>query len=210
MEKNFANIFYTYIYRDPSRNNEPIYVGKGTGRRARVHLGRKDKSPFTSRLIHMRRANVTPYIEIIVAMDEDHAKFMEICCISVIGRKDLGKGPLLNLTDGGEGTSGGIRSAEYRAKISKSLTGVVRSDESKKRNSESHKGTRHSLESRKNRSRRQKGRPGKPVTEDVKIKLRMINEGKKIILCSCLRCHLELGVTNLSRHFGKGNCKVFN
>ena len=40
-----------------------------------------------------------------------------------IGRHNLKKGPLTNLTDGGEGTSGYVYSKELREKISKSFAG---------------------------------------------------------------------------------------
>ncbi len=200
--------FYIYIYRDPSRKDEPIYVGKGTGRRARVHLGRKDKSPFTSRLSSMKRNDIKPTIEIIPAIDESHAFFLEECCISVIGRKDLGEGTLLNLTNGGEGNSGNIISKSHREKISAALTGITRSEESKQRNRESHLGKRFSLESRIARSERQKGRPGKPTSDEVKEKLRLLNIGKKISTCSCVTCRREISITNLSRHItGKGCSK---
>ena len=113
--------FYTYIYRDPSRLNakgfpEEIYVGKGFDNRAYVHLARKDKHEFVYRLQKLKRLGIAPSIEIINALDEDHALFMEVCLIDVIGRKDLGKGPLLNLTDGGEGVSGLTITPEVRAK----------------------------------------------------------------------------------------------
>lgn len=113
--------FYTYIYRDPSRLNskgfpEEIYVGKGFDERAYTHLARKDKHEFVHRLQKMKRLGIAPSIEIINAIDEDHAFFLEKCLIAVIGRKDLGKGPLLNLTDGGEGASGCVYSEDYKQK----------------------------------------------------------------------------------------------
>jgi len=118
--------FYVYIYRDPSRD-EPIYVGKGHGRRARSHLSRKDNHPFVQRLHKMVREGIEPTIEIIDALDEDHAYFLESCLVDIIGRKDLGKGPLLNISDGGRGPSkGAIRTAETRAKISAVQVGKTR------------------------------------------------------------------------------------
>lgn len=118
----YPDFFYTYIYYDPSRNNEPIYVGKGKKGRAWNHMKRVDKHPFTQRLQLMKKNNIEPIIDIIDALDESHAFFMEECCIQVIGRKDLGLGSLLNLTNGGEGASG-----------SKGHVGLKRSCMAKKR-----------------------------------------------------------------------------
>ena len=56
---------------------------------------------------------------------------LEIEIISKIGRKDLDKGPLVNLTDGGEGTIN--MSDEIKNKISKKLKGKKRTIESKEK-----------------------------------------------------------------------------
>lgn len=149
------NKFYTYIYYDPSRNNEPIYVGKGTGNRAYVHWSKngkwkKIKSPFIQRLQHMYNNGIDPTIKFLCKnVDEEYALFMEIEAIALYGRKDLGKGSLLNLTDGGENPpnhkgkkwtesrrnnhmskSGDI---QVRTKISDSLKGHNVSDETKEK-----------------------------------------------------------------------------
>jgi hypothetical protein len=110
--------FYTYVYRDPSRDMEPFYVGKGKGDRARHHLSRTGKHPMTYRLQLMKREGVVPDIEIIPAIDEGHAFFLESCLIEMFGRRDLKKGTLLNLTDGGEGECGRVQSDQKRAKLS--------------------------------------------------------------------------------------------
>lgn len=111
--------FYAYVYRDPSRDNEPIYVGKGSGRRAWAHLKPiKRRHPFTQRLNKMIRENVQPDIEIIACADEAEAFKIETELIAKFGRKDLRLGTLLNMSDGGEGPSGRIFSNEVRAKMS--------------------------------------------------------------------------------------------
>lgn len=123
--------YYAYIYRDPSRLNslgfpEEIYIGKGYRARAKHHLSRKDKHPFVQRLQSMRSRNIFPDIEIINALDEQHAYLMEIWLILCIGRKDLGNGPLLNLTDGGDAPPSALgrkRSDETKLRMSKSLKG---------------------------------------------------------------------------------------
>ena len=105
--------FYTYVYHD---GDTPIYVGKGKDDRAYVHLKRKDCHPFTHKLAKMKREGREPRIQIIDAPDEAAAFEMEELLIAMIGRKDLGLGPLLNLTDGGEGPSGMIFSEEVKIK----------------------------------------------------------------------------------------------
>ena len=123
------DLFYTYIYYDPSRNNEPIYVGKGGTDRAWVHLRKKYKHPFIQRLQFMKRNGITPIIGIYAGLDEELAYLLEQELIAKFGRKDLGLGSLLNLTDGGEGVSG-----------CKSNKGVKKSDIARKRMSIAKKG----------------------------------------------------------------------
>lgn len=206
MEKNLSKQYYTYIYRDPSCNNEPIYVGKGHGSRASTHLSRSDNHPFINRLNKMKVNGVAPFIEIINAIDEDHAFFLEECCIESIGRKDLKKGTLLNLTDGGEGGSGAVRSQTHKDIISAALTGLKRSVESKEKNRQAHLGKKQSAQTKLAKSAAAKGRQGTPCTSKTKESLRQFNLGKTITLCSCLLCKKTIGVTNISRHYGTRSC----
>jgi len=128
--------YYTYIYYDPSRNNEPIYVGKGKKLRAWRHLNLKGKSPFISRLKHMNNNGINPIIGIYAGYEEEFSHFLEEELIALFGRKDLGLGPLLNLTDGGEGTSGRTghkawnsgksMSEETKKKISIATKGLIK------------------------------------------------------------------------------------
>ena len=126
--------FYTYIYYDPSRNNEPFYVGKGTGERAWKHYKRKEMHPMTQRMQFLGKNNVKPIIGLYGSLDEEFALLLEEELISKFGRKDLGKGPLLNLTDGGEGVSGSkkIFSEEHKKKLSESAKGKPKSEEHKR------------------------------------------------------------------------------
>jgi hypothetical protein len=97
--------YYTYLYRDPSRNNEPIYVGYGRLGRAREHLRRIDNNPFPNRLKKMKRTGVNPSIEFLAKdLSKVDAKMCEVAGIWMWGRKDLKHGTLLNMTDGGEGS----------------------------------------------------------------------------------------------------------
>jgi hypothetical protein len=107
------NAFYTYLYIDPSRahsrvpEGEPIYVGKGQKDRVYRHLCSIKKHPFIQRLQKMKREGVEPIIKFLFKdIDEELAFLVEEEAIDLYGRKDLGKGTLLNLTDGGEGRPG--------------------------------------------------------------------------------------------------------
>jgi hypothetical protein len=86
----------------------------------------------------MRNKGVQPIIGIYAGLDSEFALFLEEELISKFGRKDLKKGPLLNLTDGGEGAANLNQSA--RDKISKTHTGRRLTDECKRKLSESTKG----------------------------------------------------------------------
>jgi len=104
------NDYYTYAYLREDKT--PYYIGKGRGKRAydkrRTIKPPKDKS----RIIFLKK-NLT----------EAEAFKHEVYMISVLGRKDLGTGILRNRTNGGEGPSGAVRSAETKKKISETKTG---------------------------------------------------------------------------------------
>lgn len=117
--------FYVYIYYDPSRNNEPFYVGKGKDARAWDHFYRKGKHPFIQRLQFLKKNKIKPIIGFYGGLDEEFALFLEMELIQKFGRRDLGKGPLLNLSDGGEGNSGWICSGEVKQKISETKKGGI-------------------------------------------------------------------------------------
>lgn len=129
------SIFYTYLYLDPSRQHprrpegEPIYVGKGKGNRYTQHSKRRPKHPLYSRLKSMQTKGVEPIIIFLAKdVDEELAFLVEQEAIDLYGRKDLGKGPLLNLTDGGEGPSGAKHSPETIAKRTAAIRTVMATD----------------------------------------------------------------------------------
>lgn len=119
-------MFYTYIYKDPrpSKNLQAIYAGKGQDRRAWAHWEKRVKhNPgFGHILAMLRRDGLEPIIEIVREFeDEAEAFFDEIRLIAAHGRRDLKTGTLFNLTDGGEGFGGIIRTPEWAKKISVAL-----------------------------------------------------------------------------------------
>jgi hypothetical protein len=106
-------MFYVYVYRDPrpTKNNQPVYVGKGTGDRDLSHWSRgSHNKPFQDFIAHLKvRGLVAPCERVLETPNEVEAFAREIEIIALYGRRDLKAGPLFNLTDGGEGASGAIR-----------------------------------------------------------------------------------------------------
>lgn len=111
--------FYVYILRKP--DGTPIYVGKGQRRRIAHHEedARKSTRHAKARVIRAiwKRGNAVSY-ELIGFYESEDAAFSEECkLIATTGRSELGTGPLLNQTDGGEGPIGRKVGPETRAKL---------------------------------------------------------------------------------------------
>lgn len=112
-------MFYVYVYRDPrpTKNNQPVYVGKGTGDRDLSHWSRgSHNKPFQDFIAHLKvRGLVAPCTRVFETEVEAEAFAKEIELINLYGRRNTGLGSLFNLTDGGEGASGMIKTAEQKA-----------------------------------------------------------------------------------------------
>ena len=105
------NNYYIYFHINPLKN-EIFYVGKGKGKRAFQKTGRSNYwNKYVKKygyIIDISEENLT----------EQEAFDREIFYINKIGRKDLGLGSLINLTNGGDGASGCIPSMETKNKMS--------------------------------------------------------------------------------------------
>lgn len=102
--------FYIYLHRK-STNNEIFYVGKGYKKRA-WEKTRSNK--------HWKNTvkKYGYFVEIYQDGLQEWAAFeLESELIALYGRKDLGYGSLVNLTNGGDGISGHKHSAETIKKI---------------------------------------------------------------------------------------------
>lgn len=143
------NNYYIYFHINPL-TNKVFYVGKGKGKRA---WSKGHRSQYWKNTV-----NKYGYIIDIVEdnLTEEIAFEREKFYIQKIGRKNL-----CNLTDGGEGQSGIIRSEETRKKISECHKGKKLSEETKSKISESKKGIVSYIktdEQKKKISERQLGR----------------------------------------------------
>lgn len=101
-----SRVFYVYLYTDP-RNNEIIYVGKGTGERFLSHIkyGNKINPHFNNKLNKIKKAGLDPIINIVHETDNElEALEFEEFLIKEIGRSCDG-GTLCNISLGGEGNS---------------------------------------------------------------------------------------------------------
>lgn len=111
-------MFYVYVYRDPrpTKNNQPVYVGKGTGDRDLSHWSRgSHNKPFQDFIAHLKARELVALCErVLETEDEQEAFTKEIELIALYGRRNLSTGTLFNLTDGGEGATGAVRTAEEK------------------------------------------------------------------------------------------------
>jgi hypothetical protein len=138
------NKYYTYAYL--REDGTPYYIGKGRGQRA-YWRNSNDRIPAPQKnRILILKSNLT----------EESAFRHEIYMISLFGRKDLGTGILINLTDGGEGRSN--MSQECREKIRKINLNKEVSDITRKRMSDVRKGKKQSKEWIEKRTEKLRGK----------------------------------------------------
>lgn len=110
--------FYVYALLDPRKDGrmefwpcsfleEPFYIGKGTGRRAKLHGCPSSRSPAKMRIDELELAGERASVLILAdGLTEPEAFAAERYWIEQIGRLSKKDGPLLNRTLGGQGSSG--------------------------------------------------------------------------------------------------------
>ena len=178
--------FYVYVYLDPRKpgkfvygeyefDYEPFYAGKGHGKRT-LYFTRKHNGHLNNKLKTTR----PEIVYLINTITEEKAFEKEIQVIQTIGRADLGKGPLLNKTNGGEGTSGikKIISDETRRKIGIGNKGKIISEEVKLKISISLKGKKKEPFTEKHKANMRKAAKNRPPVSD-KTRMKLSEAGKK-------------------------------
>lgn len=143
--------FFVYIHIRPD-TGDVFYVGKGTvrkGLRDRASIATK-RGRFWNAIVRKAGGFIS---RVVVSCDcEEDAFYVERLLISLIGRRNLRNGPLVNLTDGGEGSSGIVMSMKTREKLRAAVAGGKHpnfgkklSTETCRKKSEAVKGEKHHL-----------------------------------------------------------------
>ena len=203
--------FYTYVYLDPRKPGhycykdvcflfEPMYVGKGKGKRYLFHLdslNSKKNQLFKSRLSkvlsEVAKEHFIGYIVLVRdKTSEQEALDFEMSLILEIGRYNTQTGPLVNLTDGGDGVSGGHwkvpgkkLTEEHKKKIAAGGLGRKHSEETKNKIAVSHKGEKHPMFGKKysEQVRRTMSKAHKNLkhSEQTKVKMSKAQRGEKSV-----------------------------
>lgn len=118
------NKYHIYLHIKLT-DGSPFYVGKGimNGYRSKT---KQYRSEWWHRIVDKYGFDIIILEENLTCSE---ACVREIYWIDRIGRRDLGKGPLVNLTIGGDGRVGYKMSDDQKRKISNSLKGIKRSPE---------------------------------------------------------------------------------
>ena len=166
--------------------NTKIYLHKrlDTGEVFYVGMGGGDRPWELSRNKFWHNVVNKAGYEVVVIEDcltWEQADEIEIMLIAHYGRRDRGKGPLVNLTDGGGGTKGLKCSPETRAKLSAAQkgntkhAGHIHSPEARTKMSEAAKGKPKSLE---HRAKMSAARKGKTLSPEHRAKLSAVKKGR--------------------------------
>ena len=136
-----------YVYLMSRLDGRPCYVGKGKGERWRHH-GKCGRNRHLISIIKQARAQgqELPRVKVLEGITEEHAFRVEKALIAFFGREDLGTGLLVNLTDGGDGTSGYRPSAELIERQAATRRGRPQSPESNAKRSAALRGRKKSPE----------------------------------------------------------------
>jgi hypothetical protein len=175
--------FYVYVlFRT---DGSPCYVGKGCGDRWLNHERKKCENPRLARIISLSDREL-PKIKIREGLSNDDACALERLFISAIGRGR--KGPLVNMSDGGEGATGAKMAEETRLKISRANKGRKFTPEHRARIGEARR-TFHARRkaegnpvklSTEHRESIRRGKVGKKMSDTARAAMSSAKKGKPV------------------------------
>jgi len=189
-------MYYVYELIDP-RNNQPFYVGKGKGRRAKTHLWEipETRNEYKeNKIAAIRQAGLEPAIKYVVENidNEKLAYDIETMIIKQYGRKGYDKdGVLTNICED-------ARPPNHKGKTYEEIYGPDRAKEQKQLRSQLQKQRggygpkKHSIKTRELLSKRSSGENngmyGRKHSEETKAKIRINKSspaGKDHLLSKC-------------------------
>lgn len=195
-------IYYVYAYINPV-SQLPFYIGKGKGKRKLFHLREalngRDKGSCILEVKKLLESEILPEIFVLKdGLTEWEAFDFEKQLIADWGRKELGTGPLCNLTDGGDGLRGlsyefqreSIRNLwkdpDFKKRVVCALKQAWKDEEKRRLFSEKMKIICGTEESRKKNSESKKGRIGAMTnyTQTKETRALMSKSRKEFLLCN--------------------------
>ena len=154
--------FYVYEHWRPD-TDVCFYVGKGRRKRA-YGVSRKENQHHQRVVAKLARAGLCVEVRLVSgALLENEAFALEIDRIAFWRAADV---PLVNLTDGGEGASGCVRSAEFRDNLRRLHKGKPKFK------------LRGRVLSAEHRARISGGLKGRVVTPETRLKISAAQKGK--------------------------------
>jgi hypothetical protein len=132
------NLHYVYMLCDPREPGEwdykgvkfshrPFYAGKGKGGRIDNHFSPSSLSSVNIKNIFLHKILAegmdTIRTKLFEGLTDNESKEIEIDIIAHFGRIDLKTGILSNLTAGGDGAKGSVKSTEWKDWLSRTRTG---------------------------------------------------------------------------------------
>ena len=149
-------VVYRHIRKD---TNQVFYIGIGKEESRAYVKDAGNRNPYWNRIV----SNSDYEVQILFdGLSWEEACEKEIEFISLYGRKDLGLGTLANMTNGGDGGFGQIKSEETRRKMSESHKGQKAWNKGLKTNFSGNSGKSHSQETKLKIGASSKGRKMSP------------------------------------------------
>ena len=169
----------SYVYVVFRLNGVPCYVGKGKRGRWLAHF-KKSHNRYLQRIVAKEGPDL-PVIKVREGLTDAEANLTEIALIAAIGRHDQKRGPLVNLTKGGDGVVGGIRTPEQIERLRQSRIGRKHTDVAKEKVRQAFIGKPKTPEHSAAVSAAKRGKPGKSPSPETRSRQRASHLAKNAL-----------------------------